>query len=391
MKNRLSVALLIETSNAYARGLLDGIISFQREHELWSLQLAEHERGAEPPPWLKAWKGDGIIARIETEAIAAALQHLRVPIVDVSAARRLPHLPWIETDDEAFSELAVQHLAERGFRSLAFCGLPIFNWSQWREEAFVRYAELAGCQTSVFHSRHSSEPEYSWPREQSRLHAWLKSLHKPVGIMACYDFMGQQILDGCRDLSLAVPDEVAVIGCDNDDRLCNLCTPPMSSIVPDTFKTGYEAAELLNHLMKRKRIRAEGKLIRPLGIAQRQSTDVLAIEDPDIVMTLRTIRERACTGVTVAEILRVVPLSRRVLEHRFRKLLGRTPHDELLRLRVERASQLLRETDLRLEQVARMAGFVRGDYLSTAFRRQVGMSPSEYRRNTRRINTHQRT
>src|SRR5262245_54682124 len=126
MPIRRSVALLIETSNAYARGLLDGIIAYQREHELWSIYVGEQERGARPPRWLRNWKGDGMIARIETASIATAVRRLKVPVVDVSAARRVEELPWVETDDSAIARLAAQHLVDRGFRNFAFCGEPKF-------------------------------------------------------------------------------------------------------------------------------------------------------------------------------------------------------------------------------------------------------------------------
>ncbi len=134
--SRKSVALLIESSNAYARGLLQGIIAYQQQHEAWSIYLPEQDRGATPPKWIHSWRGDGVIARIETEAIAKVVRSIGIPVVDVSAARRLENIPWVETDDQRVAELAAEHLLERGFRNLAFYGDPSFNWSIWRRDHF---------------------------------------------------------------------------------------------------------------------------------------------------------------------------------------------------------------------------------------------------------------
>jgi LacI family transcriptional regulator len=380
MPDRRSVALIIETSNAYARGLLDGIITYQREHELWSIYVAEQQRGAEPPEWLKNWKGDGIIARIETEPIAAAIRRTKLPTVDVSAARLVKGIPWVETDDRQIAELAARHLVDRGFRTLAFCGEPQFNWSQWRQTGFLEFAQAAGCRCFTFDSKPQHDQDYSWNRERSRLMNWVQGLPKPVGVMACYDFKGQQILDVCRNLGVAVPEQAAVIGVDNDVRLCRLCTPPLSSVIPDTHRTGYEAAKLLDRMMHGEKVGGEATLIPPLGIAERQSTDVYALDDPDVVAAMRFIRERACDGITVADVLRVVPLSRRKLEQRFIKLVRRSPYAEISRIRMERACRLLRETSLPLSEIARRSGFTEALYLSRAFKKYMGVSPRAYRR-----------
>lgn len=383
MRKRHSVALLIETSNAYARGLLDGIVAYQREHEVWSIYVGEQQRGARPPVWLKNWHGDGIIARIETDAIAAAVRRAHVPVVDVSAARRIPSLPWVETDDSKIAQLAARHLIDRGFRTLAFCGEPVFNWSRWREQSFINFADEANCECFVYRGKSPHEKGYSWTREQRSLTAWIRKLPKPVGVMACYDFKGQQLLDACRELDIAGPEQVAVIGCDDDVRLCNLCTPPLSSVIPDTTRTGFQAAELLDRMMAGEKVSNEGTLVPPMGIALRQSSDVFAIEDEDIVAALRYIREHACDGISVRDVLRAVPLSRRMLEHRFQKMVRRSPHAEIVRIRMERASRLLRETDLSLAEIAKKAGFAHADYLSVAFKKQAGMSPREFRRRAR--------
>jgi LacI family transcriptional regulator len=376
------VALMIETSNAYARGLMHGIVSYMREHRRWSIYLVEHSRGARPPEWLSDWAGQGVIARIENPAIARQMKRLRVPIVDVSAARLIPSLPWVETDDAAIARLAVEHFLERGFRHFAFCSDERFNWSRWRREHFEEILQHAG------HTCHVHAPRVARNAAEERglaaLEQWVVDLPKPVGILACYDFRGQQLLDACRRNGISVPDEVAVLGVDNDELLCDLTDPPMSSVILNTHRTGYQAAALLDRMMSGESVKAEAHLIEPLGIATRQSTDVLAIEDPDVVAAVRFIREHACEGISMKDVLRALPQSRRVLETRFRRSLGRTPHEEIMRVRLNRARLLLAESDLTLERIAALAGFSHVEYFSTVFRKEAGLPPSRYRTLNRR-------
>jgi LacI family transcriptional regulator len=376
------VALLIETSNAYARGLMHGIVSYMREHRPWSIYLAEHSRGDRPPAWLKDWDGDGVIARIENLAIAQQIRRLRVPVVDVSAARLIPGLPWVETDDAAIACMAAEHLLERGFRHFAFCGDERFNWSRWRREHFEKRIREAGHPCAVCAPAATAMPDPE--KEVTAIARWVAGLPKPVGIVACYDFRGHQVLDACRREGVAVPDDVAVLGVDNDELLCDLTDPPMSSVILNTHRTGYQAAALLDRMMSGETVKAEAYLIEPFGVATRQSTDVLAIEDPNIVAVVRFIREHACEGISMKEVLRALPQSRRQLEARFQKLLGRTPHEEIMRVRLNRAKLLLAESDLTLERIAELTGFPHVEYFSVVFRKETSLPPSRFRAANRR-------
>lgn len=380
-RTRPRVALLIETSNAYARGLLQGVIRYIGDHGPWSLQVREHGRGDDSTAWLGRWDGEGIIARIETPRIAKAVLRKRLPSVDVSAARLAPRLPWVETDDDRIAALAAEHLLERGLRHLAFCGDPRFNWSRWREQSFAKYVQAAGCECHIYTARSSPQGD-SAPMKSLR--RWLKGLPKPIGIMAGYDLRGQQLLDACRDVGIAVPDEVAVIGVDNDELLCHLATPAMSSVIPDTVGAGYEAAALLDRMMAGQKVPPNARLIAPLGIAARQSTDALAIEDQDVARAVRFVRENACAGVDVADVLRATRLSRRTLESRFRRILGHTLHAEIMLVRLRAVKQLLAESDMPLHRVAERTGFAHAEYLSVAFKRETGQAPSQYRAAVRR-------
>lgn len=380
---RKNVALLIETSNSYARGVLEGIAAYVKQHEAWSIFLPEQERGSRPPKWLKRWRGDGIIARIENDEIAAALRRSPFPVVDVSAARHLPDIPWVETDDAAIARLGVAHLTERGFKHVAFCGDPGFNWSNWRKQQFVEVAESKGLCHYTLDTLSRTHPNYSWDREKRLLARWLSDLPRPTGILACYDIQAQKILEVCRELDIAVPEEVAVLGVDNDRLLCELADPPISSVICDTQRTGMEAAKLLDRLMNGEPVDASSVLVEPQGICTRQSTDILAVDDREMATALRFIRENALSGINVHDVLRVVPVSRRVLELRFRQAIGRTPHQEIKRIKLNRIKELLRDTELSLSQIAEKTGFEHEEYLSVFFRRALGLPPGKYRRQYR--------
>jgi LacI family transcriptional regulator len=382
MKKRKEVALLVETSNAYARGLLQGIVRYIREHSPWSFYIPEQGRGDVPPGWLADWQGDGIIARIENQEIARSVAASGLPAVDVSAARLLPQLPWVETDDHGISRMAAEHLLDRGFKHFGYCGDARFNWSNWRGEQFEKSIRLAGRKC---HHYRAAIPLLAPLEDQvSEIAGWLRKLPKPVAVMACYDIRGQQVLDACRNAGLAVPDEVAVIGVDNDALLCDLSSPPLSSVIPNTQRTGYEAAALLDQLMSGRNVAPEAHLISPLGVATRQSTDVLAIDDPHIARAVRHIREHACEQINIESVLKVVPLSRRLFESRFKKLLGHTPHEEITRVRMNRVKELLTETGLTLAEIAERTGFEHVEYLSAAFKKKVGLPPNRYRARSRK-------
>lgn len=381
---RRAVALLIETSNGYCRGLLEGIIAYSKHHADWSLHLTEQERGAAPPPWLKSWQGDGIIARIETDAIGRELKQLSLPIVDLSAARHLKGIPWADTHDEAISRLAFEHFVERGFRHFAFCGDPGFAWSNTRRDHFARFVKNSDGNFYDFKATPRYDTEYRWDQEKARIADWLIQLPRPVAVMGCYDFQAQKVLDVCRELSISVPEEIAVLGVDNDHLICELSEPSLSSIIPDTRGTGYEAAALLDRIMSGETHLSHQQLITlPQGIRTRQSTDTLAIEDPEIARALSFIRRNAVSNIRVQDVLKQISLSRRMLEHRFKQLIGHTPHEEITRVRIARIKTLLRETELSIHEIATRAGFEYAEYMAAAFKRAEGLSPTEYRLQSR--------
>jgi LacI family transcriptional regulator len=379
-RRRKTIALLVETSNDYARGLLHGVVSYVREHRPWSTYLAEHGRGDAPPTWLATWNGDGIIARVENARIAKAVKASRLPVVDLSAANLIPGTPFVETDDAAIAKAAFDHLRERGFKHFAYCGDDQYNWSKWRGNHFESLVRQSGSQPHLLSSTIGHRTNDGWTDQMARLSAWIAALPKPIGIMACFDIVGRQVLEACRLVNAAVPDQVAVVGVDNDELLCELADPPLSSVAPDAHRTGYLAAQILDRLMSGKNAAHQKNLIEPLSLVVRESSDVLAIEDHDISQAIRFIRLHACEGINVSDVLREVPMSRRIMEARFKKLIGRTPHDEIDRVRLNRVKELLRETDLPMTEVASRAGYEHVEYLSVVFKKKLGLPPGQYRK-----------
>lgn len=380
-ERRRAVALLVETSNQYSRNLLQGVRQYLRERGPWALHLTEHGRGDVVPPWLANWAGDGIIARIENRAIEQAVRAAGVPAINVSAAGLAPDVPAVISDSAAVARLAAEHLLERGIRHFGYCGDARFLWSNVHGRNFVKCIRKARCTCEFFDS---SENDFAhWENEQWKLGDWLASLPKPVGVMACFDIRGQQVLDVCRRLGLRVPEEVAVIGQHNDELLCELCDPPLSSVVPNPRLAGYRAAELLDRMMRGRRVAARVHRIAPIGVEARQSTDVVAIEDADVADAIRFIRQHAAEGIGVDDVLRAVPVSRTMLERKFRSLLGYTPYEAMLRVRLARAKELLATTAMPIGSVADQAGFSSAEYFSASFKSRVGMSPRRFRAGSR--------
>jgi len=359
--------------------LLEGILDFAQRQGSWSVFLPEQERGATPPNWLANWKGDGMIARIETDAIAKVIRRFKGPVVDLSAARYMPGVPWADTDDRAIVELAVGHFLERGFKDFAYCGDPGFEWSNLRCRNFIELAKQHHRQVHVHESIHRYDPAFTIDNEKKRLSKWLRSLPRPVAILACYDFKAKMLLDVCRELGVSVPEDIAILGIDNDRLLCEFANPPLSSIIHDTQRTGFQAAMLLERMMNGESVGNERLVTSPLGICTRQSTDILAIDDREVVSAMRYIREHAIHNIRIADVLRHTSLSRRVFEVRFRKAVGRTPHEEIQRIRINRVKQLLDQNELSIAEVASLAGYEHAEYMAAAFRRETGESPSEYR------------
>jgi LacI family transcriptional regulator len=380
------VILLIESSRAVGRSCLFGIASYIRNHAPWQILHLEHSVGDELPKAVKQWKGDGVISRITNERMAESVARLRLPVVDVRGAHRIPGCASLSTDSMACAQLAAEHFLERGFRHFAFCGYPGVSFSDRRCEHFLRILDDYHFQAAVFptsnRSTHVSDNlvhETSGELAEAKVAEWLKTLPRPVAVFTCNDIRGRQVLAACASAGLAVPDEVAVLGVDNDEIVCGLSRPALSSIEQNTHQLGYEGAAILDAMMAGEPPPDEPILIPPKGVVVRQSSDVLAMEDSDMAMAVKYIRDHACEGVTVNEMVRDLMVSRTTLERRFLKALGRSPKAEMERMRFERSKQLLAETSHKLERIAAMLGFSTAAQFATAFKRYNGCTPSDYR------------
>ena len=381
---RRRVALLVESSRAYGRGILSGIAKFVREHEPWSIFFQDMNLVDDTPGWLKNWQGDGIISRLENPDIADVIRRLKLPAVYLRRVAIGPKRPCILTDNVAVSRLAFEHLKERGFRHFAFCGFNGADYSDERRDGFVPLVRQAGFECHVYaetlaSGRNTAEYEGLGLKDGGDVANWIKQLPLPIGIMACNDMRGQQVLDACRAVGRAAPEEIAVIGADNDDVLCNLSEPPLSSVVPDTERIGYQAAVTLAGMMAGVKTSPEEVLIGPSGIITRHSTEVLAMDDRQIAAAAAFIRAHACEGIDVNDVLRAVPMSRSTMDRRFLKILGRSPKDEILRVRLNRVKQLLAETDFPLSDIAEKVGLDHVEHLSRIFKIRTGMTPSDFR------------
>ena len=379
-QRRPHVALLVETSLASGRDILKGIARYVREHEPWSLYHEPRSLEESLPAWLRHWKGDGIIVRVQNWRIARMVEATGIPAVDVLGVAPRSRLPLVHVDDPQIAWMAADHLLERGFHHFGFLGLKGENWSDRRRDYFRQALRSAHRDFSAYEIPRHGVLRLSWERQEDALAEWLAGLPKPVGVMVCSDQLGPQLLEACRRARAEVPDDVAVIGVDNDETLCEVCNPPLSSVNAGHRVLGYQAAALLDGLMKGAKPSVGPILVQPQGVVTRKSTDVLATGDRQIAAALRFIREYACSGITAADVVAQVPVSRSVLQRRFRQELGRSIQEEIINARVKRARQLLAETDLPLIEVAERSGFKHQEYLGAIFKARTGQTPAQYRR-----------
>jgi LacI family transcriptional regulator len=329
---------------------------------------------------------DGIIANIHSVRRVLSLRGLNVPLVGVDCDPALCRPEWgiptVSTDNKTVGWIGAEHLIERGLKQLAFCGVPQSRftapWCRDRQMGFMERAAQSGLRCSVF------ADGCVRGNALKRLLGWLQALPKPVGVMAGYDVRGRTVLEACRLLGLLVPEEVAVLGVDNDELMCELSNPPLSSVAQGAWALGYQAAGLLGRLMAGKCLPQLRHVVAPEGIVARRSSDTMAIDDADVAAALCFIRRQACTDIHVCDVTQAVAVSRSKLDVRFRAIIGRTMHAEIQRVRLARAQQLLTATDLPLKQVAATAGFKHVQYMTTIFRQHFGQTPAEHRLCSRR-------
>lgn len=382
------IALLIETARGYGRNLLRGIVRYSRLHGPWGFYVTPGDF-AQVLPQMRLWGGTGIIARVETPRVARAILASGLPTValDLSEEQLRPDNPLsrlseVASDSRGAARLAAGHLLERGFRHYAFVGLAGRIWSQRRQDAFCERIGAAGFKPHVYVPPRR-RLDRLWEREQGILADWLRRLPRPVGLMACNDDRGREVLEACRAAGIRVPEEMAVVGVDNDELLCELADPPLSSVALNAEAGGYRVAALLDRMMRGRARKPARLVVEPLHVVTRRSTDIVALDDPVVASALHFIHDHAGRPIDVGDVVEHVLVSRRALEIRFKKVTGRTLLAELRRVRLERARRLLRETDLSLSRVAGAAGYSSESYLTQVFRQELGQTPARYRRQVR--------
>lgn len=374
------VALLIETARSYGRGLLRGIRRYMSEHGPWSVYVELRALDSKTPMWLKGWKGDGIISRTGSQAMADAIAATGVPTVEMRSSRLKHDFHFVGVDNRVIGRMVTDHLLERGFRRFAIYGIETEDYFEERCKNFVAAVAASGFPCDIYRQLGHREIPIHWERQQHHVAEWIQGLQKPIGVMACTDQLGFWFLDACKRAGVAVPEEVAVVGCENDESLATMSIPPLSSVQFNAEKTGYEAAAILTRMMAGESPPRGHTLIPPLGIVARQSSDIVAVEDKEIADALRFIRENAPHGITVEDVLRAIPMSRAALDQRMRGAIGRTVKAEILRVQLDQVKRLLAETDMSLAQIADRTGFKHPQYMAELFKNKSGKTPGTYRR-----------
>ncbi len=301
-------------------------------------------------------------------------------VVNVSAAR-IPgvEFPTVTADIYAAARLAVQHLLDQGFRHFGYYAPLGLSYVEIHYEGFVQALAEAGHSCSLHAAKRPVHATNAWRKRHKALERWLADLPKPVAVLTWTSDRGREVLYACRALGLLVPEQVAVLGGDEDTLLCETCNPPLSGVALTSERIGYEAAALLDRMWGGARAPTDPILIEPTRVVVRQSTDTLAIDDVDLARAVGFIRAHGADPIQVSDVLRAVPVSRSWLERQFQKTLRRTPAEEIRRVHLERAKQLLAGTDLPVPQVAAASGFRSREYLAYAFKQATGLTPREYR------------
>jgi LacI family transcriptional regulator len=378
------IAILVEVDDTWGRSVIQGIADYAQTVGNWRLLIDPRNRwGHLCVP--EGGEVHGVIARLKSRAMADHVRAANVATVDVDLIT-MSGETWagrVCTDDVERARLALEHLRDCAFRRFAHFTPHRRGHSTLRGESFEAAVRAAGFHCDVYRSPYPARHKINRNEEQRSISRWLARLKKPVAVFTADTHCGRRLADICLADGIAIPDELAIIAGDTDKLMCNVSPPSLSSVLLASWQIGYEAGKLLTKLMSRRRVPKKPILIRPLGVITRQSTDVLAIDDQDMVVAIRFIRERAVHGIRVDDVLRQVPLSRRALEMNFRKILGRSPAEEIRRVRIEKAKYLLSHSDMSMDRVAAASGFSSATRFGVVFREKLGLAPLAYRKQSR--------
>ncbi|MEO2047508.1 MAG: DNA-binding transcriptional regulator [Pirellulales bacterium] len=387
-RTKRHVAVLVPSFQYYDRGLLQGIIAFVKQSQLeWSVYLEDDPRVRLPN--FRKWQGDGIITNSNNQRILQSIVNMNLPVVGlgggyVPVEQNIPYA-YVGTNHQHVTQLAFEHLHDLGLRNFAYYGEPdhhLDTWSQERCETLRHCANEAGCPCEVLIAQHNIRLG-SLKQMQKRLIEWLRGLSLPVGLMSSSDRRGYQVQEACRLIGARIPEDFAVIGVDNDPILCNLCSPPLTSVELNTHQIGYMGAKTLDQMMSERCVKDQFISINARYVVARQSTDMTTIADTDIANAVRFIRKHACDPIYVQDVLMAIPLSRSTLENRFKKILGRSIHAEIRRIQIKQAKILLAETDLPLTAVSQRVGINSVQYFTTVMQKEANITPAKFRSRAR--------
>lgn len=379
MSRARRVALLIGQDIGFCRRVLQGVHEYAITRG-WVFHDARADIRALRP--MRMWKPDGVICSLFDEEVARRLARCDVPAVNTSSMITAWKGPLVDVDHLEVGRLAAEHLLDRGFRSFGFLGSAGGGCSMGRAAGFSKRLAQAGFTPFVCHAEYRPVPvlDASWQGLSRSVQSWLLRLPKPVGVLASHDKPGRDLVDTCHQLGLRVPDEVAVIGVDDDEFECRLCHPPLSSVHNPGVQIGYEAAGLLDRLLSGKSPRQLRVSIPPTHVVARQSTETTAVEDPDVAAALIWIREHLAENISVDGVVEAIGTCRRTLERRFRAAVGDSILERIRRMRIEKAKHLLAETDLKLSVIAQQCGIGSTARLTVLFKQVTGYQPSLFRR-----------
>ena len=387
------VVLWLPTSIKACRELLRGVLQYVHLHGPWALHLIDERGGKHRPFDPVAWGCTGMIVDMRDREQAERLLAARVPTVLshvpdalLSSKRPLSRMCRLQCENAPIGVKAAEHLLARRYRHFAFVGeVNGVSWSEARREAFCGRLAEEGLSCAVYPSLTRAERE-DFSKEQAKLSAWLKTLPKPVALFAANDARARHVLDSCLKTGFLVPQDIAVLGVDNDELICETAHPQLSSIQMTTERAGFEAARALDALMRETAPAKRRPAIIPFGfshVVTRRSTETVQTADPLVARAAEFIRINAGTVVTVEDLVRHLHVSRRWLEKRFKAVMGRTVYAEILHIRLERVQTLLRESAEPIDGIADACGFASASHLGTLFRQHFGTTPAAYRRRLR--------
>ena len=379
----LRVAILVEMSTSWGTGVVQGITRYADEQGPWSFFVEPRGR-YEFLSLPKNWNGHGVIARVNHSGLAERLRRTQIPAVNVSWFDCGNSIPRVSTDEYWTGQLAAEHLIDLGLSSFGYCGpFDRLGYTDQILAGFLEHLHREGFECDLFPDKYRRIKQ--WDSRRKRLGAWLTQLPKPSGVLVWNDVSGRLIAEACSYEGLRVPEDVALMTGEYDEMSNQMSATPLTSVDHVAESVGYEAARVLDTMMHGASAPSNAVLLRNAHIVHRRSTDIAAVADPQLAEAISLMRQRACEGINVSELLRELPISRRVLEQGCRDTIGRSPGEELRRMRIERAKHLLATTSLQLSKIASLCGFRDRDALGRRFRSSVGQSPSEYRAECRRI------